>query len=194
MKPALRLCALLAALAGLAPAHGAPLGLDKPLLFEEGSFQLGTTANGSPVGWTINPGNYKSFDMSFLLPSSEGNKYAKLINNDITQIFRLMTEIDLPPGKGRTLRISARLKVTDLVQDPATEWASAQIGFDMRDVSGKWDWRGTTPLRLQSSTRDWIDREVIFKIPDTVTGLRVMPGLYKATGTLEIDDIQVYVE
>ncbi len=76
-------------------------------------------------------------------------------------------------------------------QEGAPEWASAQNDpvFVLADGSSK-VMNGT--LRLKSNTDDWQEVEKAVPVPEGAQMLILQPGLYRITGTLDVDDIKIF--
>lgn len=144
----------------------------------------------------ISPGDYKRFGCSIELENEEGSTFLRFHSpSDYNGILRAFVSIDLPEPPPASVTISLRWRAEDyLVQPDAPDWASAQCDPTFFTEDGE---RKTIygALRLNGNTDgEWVEIEKNINVPEGAVRLTLGPGLYCVNGTLDIDDIKVFLD
>ena len=150
-------------------------------LLPEGAFET-LDANGKPSGWEfITPEGITS-------GGEAGSRWVRITNADNSRAVSLQKSVKLPP-QTKVVVVSARMKTTNFALGKEG-WHEARIALRFEDDAGKQagGYPGMPNLRANS---DWITREVVLEVPADATRLVLQPGLWLATGILEMDDIKV---
>lgn len=156
-----------AALVGGAICAAAPVNL-----LVNGDFQRGETW---PEAWERKP-------QFSVLRAGEEQWLA------ITQPGGVEREILLDPSWA-SLRVSCRMRVTDVVQGPE-RWQDARLTLQFVDAQGARV--GPWPDVFHASgTEDWVSHEREYAIPPGAVALRLGPHMLGLSGRVEFDDIWV---
>lgn len=149
-----------------------------------------------PGDFYLTPGDYKHKGCMIEIASEEGSNYLSFqAPSDYTGILRAFVALDLPEPSPASVTISLRWRVKDYeVQPDAPDWASVQCDpiFVMPDGEEKVIYGA---LRLKENTDgEWIEIEKNVSVPNGAVRLVLGPGLYCVNGTLNVDDIKIFLE
>lgn len=140
------------------------------------------TAEG-PVGWSgWNPAVMTRCDGPGGLPA------VRLVNEDPGAAVYLQQEVPLRP-EWRVVLVSARLRAQGLKLG-AEGWHEARVALRFLGPGGSQVGGYPAMPRLREDS-DWILLEVLLDKPEGATHLQLQPGLWLATGTLELADLRV---
>lgn len=144
----------------------------------------------------IEPGDYKAKGCEVSIEGEGDSSFLRLkAPHGFEGILRTYIPLRLPDPTPATITISQRWRLADYEAVPgAPEWASAQNDpiFVLADGTTKII-HGT--LRLRADTAgEWQEVEKSVNVPEGAKILMLQPGLFMATGTLEVDDIKVFAE
>jgi hypothetical protein len=187
--------------------------------FPEGSFDLGlqTTTdpktNCVPYGWEFLDGRTPGFpNVTFSTVTSEGNKFARLVNDNTNPdawaetskalngsggVLGLKTTIAIPKSRPTHIRINCRVRAPEIHTGTGLSWASFRDHPIFLDAANKAIGKPRPPIlfNITSPAKDWVEREItINPIPPEAAFFQLQPGMFNATGILEIDDYQVFFE
>ncbi|MDQ3815779.1 MAG: hypothetical protein M3347_17845, partial [Armatimonadota bacterium] len=159
-------------------AQGQSLGQN---LVPEGSFETLDEKN-LPPGWQgMNP--------EFITAVKEGgNQWLRFTNTDHSRVVGMQKTVRLSAGT-KLVIVSARMKATNF-QLGKEGWHEARIALRFENDKGE-QVGGYPAMPNLRANADWVTREVILEVPEGATQLQMQPGLWLATGVLEIDDIKV---
>jgi len=146
--------------------------------FPEGRFEQ-VRPDGSPVGWRR--GNARLCTVS----EADGSKVLRVANDEpdadtfVTGLFALGED-------WAELELEARLRVENLRPGPSG-WKQARINAEFLDAAGEHCGRGPDGGTSQSS--DWTTIRNRLVVPTDARHVRLAIGLFRATGTMEVDDL-----
>ncbi|HXI83036.1 MAG TPA: hypothetical protein VNL17_02980 [Verrucomicrobiae bacterium] len=150
--------------------------------FPEGTFEQ-LEADGSPIGWKLpKQSNVKIIE-------ENGNHFLRLVNEKSGSTATIEDNRFTLDPKWKTLKVSARLRSKDL-RAGTNAVDGARLQFMFEDANGKMlgGWPPAPGLRQDS---DWITKTVRASIPPGAMYVKLLPALYNATGTFDIDDVQI---
>lgn len=144
----------------------------------------------------IEPGDYKNKGCNVSVEQEDGSSFLRYTApKGFNGILRTYIALRLPDPAPQVLTIGQRWRMSDCgVEAEAPEWAGAQNDpqFVLADGSRKVI-NGT--LRLRENTNgEWQEVEKTVTVPEGAKMVILQPGLYVASGTLDIDDIRVFAE
>ena len=150
--------------------------------FPEGTFEK-FEADGNPVGWNLpKEPNVKVLE-------ENGNHFLRLVNEKSGSTTAIEDNRFTLDPKWKVLKLSARLRSKNLkIGTNAVDGARMQFVFE--DATGKMvgGWPPAPALRQDS---DWVTKIVRAPIPTGAMYVKLLPALYNATGTFDIDDVQI---
>jgi hypothetical protein len=165
----------LAALLALFPKAAA--GAEPANIFPQGSFEL--LEGGAPKGWTLLPGAE--------LKAEGDNHYLQFTGVEGKDSAWALATLPLDP-EWSTLKVSARLKVTNLKCGPEG-WHKANCILNFRTAEGKdAGYPGGPSLSADS---DWGTQTVTVDIPKNAASLHLQPGLWASAGVMCLDDVTI---
>jgi len=171
----------------------------------EGRFESGLGKGEAPLGWFIDPPQWKNsprLSVNLLTetadpsaPEAKPNSFVRLGNTgmpDEEGIFCLFLTKSLPkPTPNRLLlgwRVRAQIEATSRVQG----WSGVQLTIRFIDAKGNVLSERREMFRLVRSTNDrWLERETTVDVPAGTTDIELLPGLYLVKGSVDFDDITV---
>jgi len=163
------------ALAGLAPIGA------RENVFAIGSFDKIDAKRNFPVGWgAARPSKTE-------VRSEDGNRFVRLTNDDPRAVVNIHGVIKLR-SEWKALKISARMKAVGLKVGQAG-WHNARVVVRFEDARGELVRYSPSPSLRKDS--DWTTVTVTVPVPEKAAHVLFQPGLYFATGVMEIDDIRV---
>jgi hypothetical protein len=143
----------------------------------------------------IEPGDYQNRGCSVAIEDENGSSFLRFVAPEGFGVnLRTYIAFKLPTPAPAALTISQRWRLTGLqTSSDAPEWAGAQNDpeFVLSDGSRK-SVNGT--FRLKADSGGWVEVEKSVQVPDGSVMVILRPGLYVASGTLDIDDIKVFAE
>lgn len=144
----------------------------------------------------IEPGDYQARNCKVSIENEDGSSFLHLeAPKGFDGILRTYIALRLPEPAPAAVTIGQRWRMADFAKlEEAPQWAGAQNDpvFVMEDGTRK-TINGT--LRLNSNTGgEWQEVEKTVSVPAGARILILQPGLYRASGTLDIDDIRVFAE
>jgi hypothetical protein len=160
--------------AALVAVRTAPAA-DPVNVLPHGNFE--TLDGATPKGWKI-MGTAE-------LKTDGANHYLQFTNTDHKTSAWALATLQLDPEWG-ALRVSARIKATDLKNGPEG-WHNARCILNFRTADGKDAGYPQGPLLTADS--DWVTQTVTVDIPTNATALHLQPGLWAATGVMGLDDL-----
>ena len=147
-------------------------------LLPSGDFQI--PENNKALGLDLSEG--------ISIAQNGAERWLKFENAGTDKAVALTRSVALPPNSKLAV-VSAKMKATNLKLGKEG-WHEARIALRFEDDKG--EMKGGYPsmpnLRADS---DWIVREVVLEVPAGATRIVLQPGLWLASGTLEMDDLEV---
>jgi hypothetical protein len=138
------------------------------------------TANDRVAGWNLGQGS--------TIEIEQGNHFLRMINDNAAATVGAEARFRLPAG-WTSVRIRAKLRAPNL-----------EVGPNPRDLA-RLDWSfedanrariGNIPESLTlKQAGDWATREVLAVVPQGATLIRIAPKLAQASGTFDVDDIEI---
>ena len=186
--------------------------------FPEGTFDLGiqTTSdpktNGLPMGWEFVDGRTPGFPgVTFSTGTFEGSKFARIINNNTSPddwaeemkaagvsgaAVGIRATIPIPKSRPTHVRIPARVRVPEITVGTQLSWASLRDHPIFLDAERKQIGKPRPPIfySFTAPAKEWVEREINTPIPPEAAFIQVGPAMFNATGTIEVDDYQVFFE
>ena len=150
-------------------------------VFPDGDFDKANARGQMPVWWGI------SGKVS-IVTAGNGHKALRLSNDNIAAGGGPIYHFALNP-KWTAVTVMALVKTTNL-KVANKDYAGADIEFHLvanRGMVGK----GVLQLKQDS---DWKELSTHMEIPENVTAIEILPSLWEATGTMEIENIRIMAE
>jgi hypothetical protein len=158
--------------------------LDVPTLatgFPQGTFEL-LDPDGTPQGWLLNGAQ------GVEVGEENGNHFLRMTNAIKSNVIGVEAFWKLDPAT-RIVRIRARVRGRD-ISPGKQNFENARLGYSFADAGGArvGDWPPALELRADS---DWRKLASAVRVPPGAILLRLAPQLLNATGTFDVDDIQI---
>jgi len=154
-----------------------------PLGFPQGNFEQ-LDEKGNPLGWPVLDVRHQK------IVEEEGNHFLRTSNDDPNGYPALTLTYRLDPT-WQALKIRARMRARNLKVGQQT-WQNARLNLTILDALGNRVGNIKVPELTQDS--DWVTKETKIPIPENAPFLEIGPGMLAATGTFDIDDIQIEEE
>jgi hypothetical protein len=164
------------------PFAGPVVRLSKDTGFAEGQFETLTADGSQAQGWSEWP-------TVAMLVGEGGNHWARITNRNPTAMPTLRANLRLPPAC-KSLRLSVRLQARDLRCGPEP-WQQARVVISPCTADGQPLPSLPGPALAQDSA--WQTLETTLAVTPETRYLVLWVGLWQATGSLDVDDVQVTV-
>ncbi len=164
------------------PFAAAAVPLSKDTGFVAGQFEALTADGIQAVGWSEWPAGARVL-------ATTGNHWAQITNRNPKAMAAIRANLRLPPAC-KSLRLSVRLQATNLRCGPES-WQNARVVISPCDVDGQP--LPSLPGPALTQDADWQTLEATLAVTPETRYLVLWVGLWQATGTLGIDDVQVTV-
>ncbi len=155
----------------------------RPLLpgFPEGKFE-----NVPRTGW---PQGFEPWEPdTFKMIEENGNHFVRFVSKQLGQVLSLDGRFSLPPDWKR-VRVKAKMRVANYRRGKES-WETARINLSVEDEMGKQI--GDYLKALEAVPGDgWVQVDEASSIPAGAKLLRVQPQIMGASGTLDVDDIEI---
>jgi len=122
------------------------------------------------------------------LVREDGGAYVRFHNGDASKIVNIGTSLELKP-EWKKIRLSLRLRTKE-VRAGREAWHAATVMLRFEDGAKKLI-PPYPPKPVQSGDQGWTEWKEILNIPEKATVLKIEPGLFFATGEMDLDDIRV---
>jgi len=152
-------------------------------LLPNGSFEK-LDQNGRPVGWA-----YPEV-ANFEVAQKEENHWMRVTNDKHADIRKFTHLLKIKP-ECKSLEFTARIKTSGLKLGKVV-WNTARVMLVWKDAENKYHKKNRNDLAIKADS-DWKTYTVILTPPEGAVALEISPGLFKATGIMEIDDIVIKV-
>jgi hypothetical protein len=150
-------------------------------LVPEGTFQ-NKDAAGKPANWEMmNPEGLN-------VAAEDGDPFLRIVNGDNAKAVGIQKTVKLPAGSKLAV-VSARMRTAHFALGKEG-WHEARIALRFENDKGEMAGGYPSMPNLRTNS-DWVTRQVVLDVPDGATRLVMQPGLWLATGTLDLDDIRV---
>jgi len=169
-----------------------PVDTDKPAappgpvsagpVFPRGSFEKLNSSGRSAEGWS------RSSRKNIELAEKDGNHWIRIKNDDPGSTVYIGAALKLNPD-WYAVRVSVRMKATNL-KTGKEGWHNARLVMSFKDSKGKMVGGYPKQPRLKADS-DWTELSAVLDIPKGAVVLYFQPGLYFATGVMELDDIKI---
>ncbi|MCS7048818.1 MAG: hypothetical protein NZ483_05945 [Verrucomicrobiae bacterium] len=160
-------------------------------VFSEGNFET-LTAGGTLKGWDVpHPSWLEKVGGRIEVMSEDGtNHFVRVSSTDAKQIVRIGKDLPVQP-EWKKLKCSIRIRASNLKLGEPT-WAAAKSHFINVDEKGE-KLKGTQwyAAGVVADTDGWVEKTVVIEVSPEAKAVRVWPGLYCATGTMDFDDIRI---
>ena len=171
--------ASLTALCGAAPATN-----ETPSLLSNGTFATDSKGVGWPDGWSHPPGSSweKEGDIRFLrLTSSKPG--------DTVLVYRLL---NLPSPPPPALEIRLRVRYSDIKRGK-NAWFDGRVMGHFKNAEGKVVKPEPSAPSFTGTSKGWVDKSYIVKVPASARSLELMPCLFQAaSGTLDFARFEIF--
>ncbi len=155
-------------------------------LLPQGEFAQVEAKDDRPLGWWINADNAPAIR----LVTVDGARCLQIRNTQPDKALNLATTVKLKPEWER-LQVEVQMRVTGL-KPGKDKWHLARVGLGFLGSDGKVLKYAPSPQLATDS--DWQTLNVTAEIPPQAVKLDLTPGLYYATGNLEIRSIRVLAQ
>lgn len=167
--------------AALVFAAGSALAADN--LVKNGGFSEANDI-GLPAAWAGDDvGGVK-------LAEEDGNVFLRVTNETPKRQPQLQQTVAVP-ADAKQITLSARLRCGDL-KPGELHWQTGRVAGQFLDEQGEvLGW--LTATKLERPTKAWTQVVKVTDVPEATASIRLMAGLFFATGTLDVDDITLTV-
>jgi len=157
---------------------------DAPSLLANGTFEIESKGVGWPDGWSHPDGSTweKEGDTRFIrLRSSKPG--------DTVLVYRLL---NLPSPPPPALEIRLRVRYTD-IRRGKNAWFDGRVMSHFKNAEGKVVKPEPPAPSFTGTSKGWVDKTVIVKVPASARSLELMPALFQAeSGTLDFARIEIF--
>jgi beta-galactosidase len=150
-------------------------------VFPDGDFDKANARGQMPVWWGIS-GN------ASIVTADNGHKALRVTNDNIAAGGGPIYHFSLNP-KWTAVTVMALVKTTHL-KVANKDYAGADIEFHLVASQGM---VGKGVLQLKQDS-DWKELSTHMQIPENVTAIEILPSLWEATGTMEVENIRILAE
>jgi hypothetical protein len=150
-------------------------------VFPDGDFDKANARGQMPVWWGIS-GNVS------IVMADNGHKTLRIINDDLKAGVGPVYHFNLNP-KWTAITVTALMKATHL-KVANKNYAGADLEVHLVASQGM---VGKSVLQLKQDS-DWKELSTRLEIPENVTSLDILPTMWEATGTMEIENIRIFPE
>jgi len=157
-------------------------GEAKDNLPPNGSFEK-LNEQGNPVGWHL------PASRNIQVLEKDGNHWMRVANK--THIIMNFTAVLKLEPEWKALEVSALIK-TSRIKLGTLLWATPRLALISKDANGKYVSKNRRDIAVKKDA-DWTTYRITVPIPEEVAVIEISPGLYKATGVIEVDDIGIKV-
>ncbi len=150
-------------------------------VFPDGDFDKANARGQMPVWWGVS-GNVS------IVTADNGHKALRITNDSITAGAGPIYHFALNP-KWTAVTVIALMKTTNL-KAANKDYAGADIEFHLVANQGM---VSKAVLQLKQDS-DWKELSTRTEIPENVTSLDILPTMWEATGTMEVENIRILAE
>lgn len=152
-------------------------------ILKYGDFSKAEIQEGKIQGWSILP----QYQTQIKIAEKKGERFLRITNESPEKAVNMGTDILLSDEWSRLI-IKTKMRTKNLTTGKE-DWHNARIVLTYLDEKGILSYPAAP--YLTSSTDDWKEIRLTVAIPEKAKRLRIQPGLFFATGTLEVSYIEI---
>jgi hypothetical protein len=162
-------------------------------VFPEGGFEI-MGAKGKPEGWVFpDPTYMASKGGAISLEGENGGTFLRIVSAGEGDAPKPHAKLDLPENAIH-VRLQYKLRSANMKVLPEPAWAGGFMGGSFIDADGQALKPFVPSRRMKENNAEWIECEDTYPVPGGAVKVMLQPGLYFSTGTLDVDDVQVFIE
>ena len=165
------------------PLHSAPPDTAGSLL-SNGDFSKDSKTTGWPDDWAHPEGA--------TWETEDGFCFLRLNSSKPGQMILVYREMKLPSPSAAALEVRLRVRYTNIKRGK-NAWFDGRIIAHFKDAAGKVLKPEPEAPSFIGSSKGWIDKSYILKVPSAASVLELMPTLFQAeSGTLDLARIEIF--